>query len=77
MLLSLEPSYPDVYYYLGMCKANLGQIDAAIVDFFKAVDLGSKNINIMNGISYAYLKSGRPDKALVYINIALEKQPKN
>ncbi len=56
---------------MGMCKANLGQIDAAIVDFFKAVDLGSKNINIMNGISYAYLKSGRADKALVYINIAL------
>lgn len=43
-----------------MAKTNLGEIDAAIADFFRAVDLGSKNISIMNGISYAYLKAGKP-----------------
>lgn len=59
-LLSLDASYPEVYYYLGMSKANLGEIDAAIADFFKAVDLGSKNTSIMNGISFAHLKAGRP-----------------
>lgn len=60
-----------------MAKTNLGEVDAAIADFFKAVDLGSKNTSIMNGISFAYLKAGRPEKALVYINLALEKQPLN
>lgn len=54
-----------------MSKANLGDTDAAIADFFKAIDLGSKSVRLMNGISYAYLKAGKPDKALVYINIAL------
>ena len=54
-----------------MAKSNLGQIDAAISDFFKAIELGNRSVNIMKGISYAYLKAGKPDKALVYINIAL------
>ena len=71
----MDPTYPDVYYYLGMSKTNLGDVDAAIAEFFKAIDLGSKSIKLMNGISYAYLKAGKPDKALVYVNIALEKQP--
>lgn len=31
----------------------------------------------MNGISYAYLKAGKSEKALVYINMALEKSPNN
>lgn len=31
----------------------------------------------MNGISYAYLKAGKAEKALVYVNIALEKCPNN
>lgn len=31
----------------------------------------------MNGISFAHLKAGRPEKSLVYINIALERQPNN
>jgi hypothetical protein len=56
----LDPNYPDVYYFLGMSKANLGQIDAAIADFFKAIDFGSRNINLMNGISFAYLKADKP-----------------
>lgn len=56
-----------------MCKANLGNIDGAVADFFQSVDLGSRNTNLMNGLSYAYLKAGKYEKALVYINLALEK----
>jgi tetratricopeptide (TPR) repeat protein len=68
---SLDLNYSGIFYYLGMAKSNLGQIDAAIADFFKAIELGNRSVNIMKGISYAYLKAGKPDKALVYINIAL------
>lgn len=58
-----------------MAKTNLGDVDAGIADFFKAIELGSRNVRLMNGISYAYLRGGKPDKALAYINIALDKQP--
>lgn len=60
-----------------MAKSNLGKIDEAISDFFKAIELGSRSLNILNGISYAYLKAGKAEKALVYVNIALEKMPNN
>jgi hypothetical protein len=43
-----------------MAKSNLGLISEAISDFFKARELGSRNIQILNGISYAYLKDGKP-----------------
>lgn len=71
----MDPTYPEVYYYLGMTKAHLGEVDAAIADFFRSIDLGSKSVKLMKGISFAYLRAGKIDKALVYINIALEKQP--
>lgn len=77
MVLSLDSNYPEIYYYLGMTKSNLGRIDQAISDFFKAIELGCRSLNILNGISYAYLKAGRAEKALVYVNIALEKMPNN
>jgi len=71
--MGMNPSYPEVYYYMGMCKANLGDIDGAIINFFQSIDLGSRNTNLMNGLSYAYLKAGKVEKSLVYVNLALEK----
>lgn len=73
IILAMNPNYPEVYYYMGMCKSELLDIDAAINDFFKAFELGSRNNSILNGISFAYLKSNRCEKALVYANMALEK----
>ena len=73
VILGINPNYPEVYYYLGMCKSHLSEIDASIADFFKAFELGSRNTCILNGISCAYLKSGKPEKSLVYANMALEK----
>lgn len=58
-----------------MAKSNVGKIDDAIADFFKAIELGSRNVYLWNGISYAYLKAGKAEKSLVYVNIALEKSP--
>jgi tetratricopeptide (TPR) repeat protein len=37
VVASIEPDYPDIYYYLGICKSNLKEIDEAIADFFKAL----------------------------------------
>jgi lipoprotein NlpI len=53
----MNPDSPEVYYYLGMSKANLGNIDGAIADFFQSIDLGSRSNNLMTGLSFAYLKA--------------------
>lgn len=76
-ILSMNANYPQVYYFLGRCKSELGDIEPAICDFFKAFELGSRSTSILNGVSCAYLKSGRPEKALVYSKLALEREPEN
>ena len=73
MVASISPNYPEVYFYLGSCKTFLKEIDAAIADFFKALQLGSRKVDIFNGISCAYLAAEKAEKALVYSNYALEK----
>ena len=75
VIYEMNQNYPEVYFYLGSCKSQLGDIESAIADFFHAFELGSRNNAILNGISCAYLKSGKPEKALVYANLALEKEP--
>ena len=62
---------------MGLSKTHLSDIDSALQDFFKAIELGSRNIEVFNGISYAYLMSGKYEKALIYSNISLEKEPQN
>jgi tetratricopeptide (TPR) repeat protein len=69
----MDPYSPEVYYYLGMSKVNLGDVDGAIADFFQSINLGSRNNNLMTGLSFAYLKAGKIEKSLVYANLALEK----
>lgn len=77
MLVTLDQTYPDAYFYQGKTKTQLGDIDSAIKDFFKAIELGSRKNGIFNGISQAYLRGGKYEKALIYSNIELEKAPKN
>jgi hypothetical protein len=55
----MNPHYPELYYYLGMAKVNLGNIDGAIADFFQSIDFGSRSNNLMTGLSFAYLKAGK------------------
>jgi len=43
----------------GKAKTHLGEIESAIKDFFKAIELGSKKNEIYNGISEAYLKGNK------------------
>ena len=73
----LEDNYPDIYFYKGLAKNNLGKTAEAIKDFFHALELGSKNIGVYNGIGESYLRDKKYEKALFYSNIALEKNPNN
>jgi lipoprotein NlpI len=55
----MNPNSPEVYYYLGMSKVNLGDVSGAIADFFQSISFGSRNNNLMTGLSFAYLKAGK------------------
>ena len=59
MVATFNENYPDVYYYKGKAKTQIGEIESAIKDFFKAIELGSRKIGIFNGISEAYMKGGK------------------
>lgn len=73
----IEDHYPDIYFYKGLAKNNLEKMEEAIQDFFHALELGSRNHGVYNGISQTYLKAKKYEKALYYSNIALEKSPNN
>jgi tetratricopeptide (TPR) repeat protein len=73
IVASFDENYADIYYYKGKAKTNLGDIQSAIKDFFRAIELGSRKNGVFNGISEAYLKGGKFEKALIYSNISLEK----
>lgn len=53
----IEDNYPDIYFYKGLAKNNLGRMDEAIEDFFYALELGSRNHGVYNGIGQTYLKA--------------------
>lgn len=74
-MLTLDPNDPMAFYYLGKTKTNLSEIDSALSDFFKAMELGCKDSKIINGIACTYLRAGIPLKAEVYSNIALNQNP--
>lgn len=77
MVASFDENYPEVFNLMGLSKTHLNDIENALKDFFHAVEIGSRNIAVFNGISYAYLMLGKFEKALIYSNIALEKESKN
>jgi len=58
MVASFDINYPEVYYYKGKAKTNLGEVESGIKDFFKSVELGCRKTDIFNGISEAYLEWG-------------------
>jgi tetratricopeptide (TPR) repeat protein len=51
MVATFGEHYPDAYYYKGKAKTQLGEIESALKDFFKAIELGSRRLDIFNGIS--------------------------
>lgn len=37
IVAGFDENYADIYYYKGKAKTNLGEIQSAIKDFFKAI----------------------------------------
>ena len=51
--IKIEKSFADAYYYLGLTEIELGDIDAAKVDFELAAELGNeKAIQLMKKYFY-------------------------
>jgi tetratricopeptide (TPR) repeat protein len=60
-----------------LARIELKQLKEAIEDFNKSLELDSKNPGIYSGIGQAYRLIQNYDKALYYLNKALEKSPNN
>ena len=46
----LHPEYPEIYFFQGLSRLEMKDLNTAISDFEKALELGSKNPGIFSGI---------------------------
>jgi len=71
-----NPQDADVSYMRGVVELKKGQIDAALADFGKAVELDPKFAKAYGNRGVAYAMQGQLDRALADLNKALELNPK-
>ena len=58
-----DPEIPNRLMNLGMTELGLGQFDAAVVEFQKAIDAGDHSFIPYANIAAAYALAGRTDEA--------------
>jgi len=75
--INQNPNYTEAYGDRGASKANLGQYEGAITDYKKAGELGLKTSILYSNWGYAYYQLKQPDKALTYLEKAIEIDPNN
>lgn len=75
--LASESNEPEVYYELGRLHYNQGEVEIAIGEFKRAVELASNHSNSIYSLGLAYQLLGEKNKALFYFNKALELNPEN
>lgn len=70
-----NPKDPSIYYRRGILKMIRENIDDAITDFTKSIELNPQYPLVYENRGYAYFKLGQYDKALTDLNKALEIYP--
>ena len=70
--INLNPNYVDAYGDRGASKANIGEYEAAIIDYQKAEELGMNTSILYSNLGYAYYKLKQPYNALPYLEKAIE-----
>ncbi|MCQ2603640.1 MAG: tetratricopeptide repeat protein [Spirochaetia bacterium] len=66
-------SSSDIFEYLGLAYADLGDYTSSIENYHKAIDSGSASDQIYVALAYTYLDAGMPDKAEEYLSFILSK----
>jgi len=71
-VLSKEPNNPGAYYYAGVCRFNMGELDNAIINFSKSFDYPEKGFNAYYYLGRIYEQKGDNAKAITNYNKYLQ-----
>jgi len=74
-VLKKEPGNPGAYYYAGVCRFNLGEMDKAVINFNKSFDYPEKGYNSNYYLGKIYEQKGDKAKAIGYYNKYLQLTP--
>ena len=67
-VLKKEPGNPGAYYYAGVCRFNLGELDNAVINFNKSFEYPEKGFNANYYLGRIYEQKGDKAKAISYYN---------
>jgi tetratricopeptide (TPR) repeat protein len=67
-VLKKEPGNPGAYYYAGICRFSLGELDNAIINFNKSFDFPELGFNANYYLGRVYEQKGDKAKAISYYN---------
>ncbi len=73
--LELDPSCPDAYSLLSLCRLSRGEHDQAIAMSEEAITLAPNQAEILAESAVAQIKSGQPERALKLIKKAMRLCP--
>jgi tetratricopeptide (TPR) repeat protein len=71
-VLKKEPGNPGAYYYAGVCRFNMGELDKAVINFNKSFDFPEKGYNANYYLGRVYEQKGDKAKAISYYNKYLQ-----
>ena len=71
-VLKKEPNNPGAYYYAGVCRFKMNELDNAIINFNKSFDYPDKGFNSNYYLGRIYEQKGDNAKAISYYNKYLQ-----
>ena len=71
-VLKKEPGNPGAYYYAGICRFNMGELDNAAINFNKSFDFPDKGFNANYYLGRIYEQKGDRTRAISYYNKYLQ-----
>jgi Tetratricopeptide repeat len=75
--ISTDPDYAHLYMYLGIAKAELGQLDDALSAIRKALELDPRNFVFPMELGVRHLDAGAPKAAIEHFIEASRLAPQN
>jgi len=71
-VLKKEPNNPGAYYYAGICRFSMNDLDNAVINFNKSFDYPDKGFNANYYLGRIYEQKGDNAKAISYYNKYLQ-----
>jgi tetratricopeptide (TPR) repeat protein len=71
-VLKKEPGNPGAYYYAGVCRFSMGELDNAAINFNKSFEYPEKGFNANYYLGRIYEQKGDKAKAISYYNKYLQ-----